>query len=398
MTSFRFLRFSAAVLLAAPAVASPATADTVIPFQEANGTIFIQVAVAGRPLWFIFDTGDKYAVVDLPLAQSLGLDLGPPLPVGGAGSAPVTGRLVTKGEFQVTGLPGFSQPLFIALPLADLSRAEGREVAGLLGQDFIRRFVVDIDYRAHTLTLHDKATYHYAGAGRALDVTFSAAGLPQAHAQITDAAGQPVDGLFTIDTGSTGALIFNTPFVVQSHLLQPGQATVPLQDGAGIGGGLYGKVGRITALTLAGIEVRRPYAVFAQSTGGVFADTATQGNIGSQILRKFKVTLDDDQGRIYLEPNNAFAAPLDYDMSGLALLASGADFRTFEITSVVPGSPAAAAELVAGDRLTEIDDRPARDYSLSDLRDIFRRPGDVNVTVERKGAARKTLLTLRPAF
>ncbi len=386
---------SAGMWLAA-STAEAAKPDVIIPFEQANGAIFIQVVVAGRPLWFIFDTGDKYAVIDLPVARLLGLDLGPPIPVGGAGAATVTGNLVQRGDVQVAGLDGFSQPLFIALPMDTISRAEGREVAGLLGQDFIRQFVVDIDYRRHTLTLHDKAGFVYTGHGQALDIAFGPSGLPQAHARIVDATGHAVDGAFTIDTGSTGALILNTPFVAQNYLLQQGQATLPLRGGAGVGGDLQGQVGRVAALELAGFTVDKPYAVFAEATSGVFAASDVAGNIGSQILQTFKVTLDDDHGRIYLEPNDGFAAPLDYDMSGITLAASGPGFRTFTLSVVTPNTPGAAGGLAAGDRLTAIDGRPATTYSLSDLRALFSHPGKVSLTVERAGAQRTVSLDLRP--
>ncbi len=388
--------FSASLVLAAVPPAAAARPDVVIPFEQANGAIFIQVVVAGRPLWFIFDTGDKYAVIDLPVARALGLGLGPPIAAGGAGSATVTGNMVAKGDVRVMGLDGFSQPLFVALPMEGLSRAEGREVDGLLGQDFIRRFVVDIDYAKQTLTLHDPSGYHYTGVGHALDISFSAAGLPLARARVVDVAGHPADGAFVVDTGSTGALILNTPFVAQNHFRQPGQATVPLQDGAGVGGGLNGETGRVSALDLAGFSIARPYAVFAQAASGVFAAADVQGNIGAQILRKFKVTLDDADELIYLEPAADFAEPLAYDMSGVTIIASGVDYRTFAVTSVLPGSAGAAAGVESEDKLIEVAGRPAADYSLSDLRALLRRPGTVEIEVERNGSTRALSLILRP--
>jgi len=58
--------------------------DVTIPFQLVNKTIFIQVMVAHKPLWFVLDTGDKYAIIDLSTAKSLGLELGDQVPVAAA--------------------------------------------------------------------------------------------------------------------------------------------------------------------------------------------------------------------------------------------------------------------------------------------------------------------------
>ena len=405
MTLFASLVLSALLALAALArpqgsptspIAPAPRPDVVIPFEQANRAIFIQVIVSGRPLWFVLDTGDKYAVIDLDVAHALGLDLGSPIPVGGAGSAVAMGSLVKNSPFEVSGLAGFSQPLFIAMPLHDLAKAEGHAFSGVLGGDFISQFVVEIDYVQHTLTLHDKAAYQYAGAGRALDITFNADGHPQAHAEVVDAAGHPSDGTFTLDIGSTDALILNAPFVEQGHLLQPGQTTVPLQGGQGIGGGLAGAVGRLSALKLAGFVVRKPVTVFTQSKAGAFASAEMQGNIGGAVLDRFKVTLDYGRSRVFLEPNARFLEPMDYDMSGIALSASGPEFKTFHIDAVLPNSPGAAAGLEAGDELTQVDGSPAARYSLSDLRSVFRRPSTLSLTIERDGAPRSVVLRLRP--
>ena len=63
--------------------------DVTIPFQSVNKNIFIQVSVAhSKPLWFVLDTGDKYAVIDLFIAKLLELELGDQVPVGGGGKRP----------------------------------------------------------------------------------------------------------------------------------------------------------------------------------------------------------------------------------------------------------------------------------------------------------------------
>jgi hypothetical protein len=394
------LAFAAAGAIAANEAAAASVSasnrpDAVIPFEQANRAIFVQVVVAGRPLWFVLDTGDKYAVIDLSVAHALGLELGTPIPVGGAGSATVMGSLVKNGEFSVVGLDGFTQPLFIAIPLDSLAKAEGHAFAGVLGADFIRQFVVDIDYVRHTLTLHDKAEWRYAGRGHALDITFNSSGHPQARAEIVDAAGRVADGMFTLDIGSTGAVILNEPFVEQTHALQPAQASAPLMGGAGVGGDVQGAVGRLSALKLAGFVVAQPITVFTQSKAGAFASADFQGNIGGAVLERFKVTLDYSHSKIFLEPDAHFGSPMDYDMSGLAISAEGPDFKTFEIEEVAPNTPGSRAGLRPGDQVTAIDGRRASDYSLSDLRAKLRRPHTATLAVDRAGVGRRVRLRLQ---
>lgn len=92
-------------------------------------------------------------------------------------------RLLKNSSFRIVGFEGFSQPLFIAVHFDELSRASGREFAGILGFDFISQFLVEIDYLKKIITLHDKDAYQCHGSGEILPITFNPAGHPQVHAQ-----------------------------------------------------------------------------------------------------------------------------------------------------------------------------------------------------------------------
>jgi hypothetical protein len=90
--------------------------DVKIPFSLENRTIFLQVQVGGsRAYWFILDTGDKYALIDLAVAKALHLNLGPPVDVGGGGEKTVMGNMLSDSTVSLVGLKDFSQPLFLAL-------------------------------------------------------------------------------------------------------------------------------------------------------------------------------------------------------------------------------------------------------------------------------------------
>src|SRR5579864_785922 len=255
--------------------------DVTIPFQLVNKTIFIQVMVVHKPLWFVLDTGDKYAVIDLSTAKSLGLELGDQVPVGGGGKDTVMGNFLKNSEFSVTGLENFSQPLFIAVPLEKLAKASGHEFAGVLGFDFISQFAVEIDYLKRAITLRDKAAYQYHGDGDILPITFNAAGHPVVRAQVIDETGSPIDGAFVCDTGSGAALILNTPFVGKERFLQDGRPTVHWLEGISFGGGIEGSVGRMKRFRLGRFFINNPVTVFSQASNGPFGSAETQGNIGA---------------------------------------------------------------------------------------------------------------------
>ena len=61
----------------------------------------------------------------------------------------------------------------------------------------------------------------------------------------------------------------------------------------------------------------------------MFAVGGRAGNIGNEILRRFKVTFDYSRAQMILEPNNAIDQPDEFDMSGLSPLAEESDLRVY---------------------------------------------------------------------
>jgi hypothetical protein len=367
--------------------------DVTIPFTLENRHIFLQVqAGASRPYWFVLDTGWKYAAIDLAVAKALGLKLGAPVDVGGGGKKTVMGNMLNDSPFSLVGLKDFSQPLFLALPMDDLAKYSGHEWAGILGTDFISEFVVEIDYLSKTITLHDKMTYQYRGKGQSFPVTFNAAGWPEIQAAVIDGHRPAVEGKFVLDLGNNGALILNRPFVESEHLLTPDRHTVPWLEGQGLGGGIDGSVGRMTALQIGHFLIKQPVTVFSRAANGPFAATESQGNIGAMILEKFKIILDYKNSRVILEPNARFDEPTEYNRSGMILEAVGENFQTFRIKAVAHDSPASEAGLRMGDTLIAIDGQPVNELSLSELRDKLQRKNACELLVERDGARIKVSL------
>src|SRR3982751_3338529 len=154
--------FLSTVVLATAAVAQTRSAPAVlsktqtveIPFELVSKHIFLKIKVGdSRPLNFVFDTGDQVAIINLPRAQELGLKLEGELKVGGAGPNTLSGAYVKDTSFSIPGLDAFSQPVRIALPLGAMAPQLGQDFDGILGAEFIRQFVVEIDYQKSVMRL-----------------------------------------------------------------------------------------------------------------------------------------------------------------------------------------------------------------------------------------------------
>jgi hypothetical protein len=128
-----------------------------IPFEYREGFLWIQVQVpqSDRPLNFILDTGADVSAINSGTAKALGLKTGNRINVQGV-RATMTGhwpaRLTAKAGTVV--LP----PEYLALDLSKLSHSCERPLDGLLGADFFRGRVVQIDFASHQIRFPDKAS------------------------------------------------------------------------------------------------------------------------------------------------------------------------------------------------------------------------------------------------
>ncbi|MEO8434452.1 MAG: aspartyl protease family protein [Pyrinomonadaceae bacterium] len=381
------LMLATAVLTAAaqaPQSAKPAAQPVAIPFELVTKHIVLKVSVNNsRPLSFVFDTGDKYAVIDLNRAKELGLDLHGQVRLGGAGAETSTGFFVRDSSFTIPGLPGFSQPVRLALPIGTLALRFGQDLDGIIGTDFIKEFVVEIDYQARMMRLHNKNKFTYTGRGAVIPIQLDSAGHPTIEAEVTPIGSAPIKGKFVMDLGSGAALALYSPFVRQQQLLGPHLRTIKMLGAGGAGGQITGQIGRVSQLQIGEFSISSPITLFSEDKAGAFASSALLGNIGAQIMSKFRVWLDYDRERVILEPNETFAKPFDRAYSGLAIQAEGKDYRTFRITDVLENSPASAAGLQKDDIITAVDGQQAAELTLTKLGEMLERSTTYKLSVRR---------------
>ena len=368
-------------------------ATQVIPFEFINRHIFVPVRVNdSRPLWFVLDTGDQYAIINLDTAKELGLKLRGQVRVGGAGSQTLTGAFVDDAKFVLQELKGFTQPVTLALPIGHLAPRLGQDFDGIIGSEFISQFVVEIDYQARVLRLHDKNNFKYTGPGEAVPIKFMG-GHPILEAEVTPQGGTPIKGDFVLDIGAGHALALYTPFVSQHGLLNQTK-TIRSLGAAGAGGETSGRVGRITSLKMGRFVIKEPLTFFSEDKAGALASSALSGNIGTRVASKFRVFLDYGRKRIIFEPNSTFSDPFNNPTAGVSVVAEGTDYRTFKITGVLENSPAQEAGLQKDDVIIAVDDQTSRNLTLSHLNDLFEQPIRRKLTIRRANSTVE--ITLMP--
>jgi hypothetical protein len=360
-----------------------------IPFELFGNLALLQVRVNNSDsLRFILDTGADTSVIDAQRAKALRLKpQGKIVGSGGGGTAEAT---FTKGvAVSLQGVQLLDRTIYV-LPLESLS-ALGRKVDGVIGNDILKEFVVEIDYSAKTINLYEPQSYRYSGDGEIIPLVMDESLLFMS-ASITPEGLAPIEAKFEIDSGSTGAILLNTPFVKNHKLLASAPKTVQTNIG-GVGDAAKMLIGRVKSLRLGQFAIDHPITRLSQATQGDYASSKYDGLIGGEILRRFKVIFDYSRRRMILEPNAHFAEPYEIDMSGIALVADGDDLL---IDDVDENSSAAEAGVRGGDILVAINGRPAAEFTLDQIRSMFMQDRkEYLLSLKRDGRVLQTKLKLK---
>jgi predicted aspartyl protease len=365
------------------AARTPAASQAVaqIPIELSGNEVFLQLRVNGsEPLWFGLDTGAGGTVISTETVEALGLKLEGSHRTQGAGghvpSSTVRGVRLDIGGARLEDLS------VQTIALTSIENAMGHKMDGILGAEFFRRYVVELDYENQRVGVYEPAGFEYRGGGESLPLTFEL-NHPYVRAKVAMPGREPVEGKFVLDTGSNFPLILLDTFVREKRLAESNPKTLKV-TGRGVGGEVTMPVGRTGRLTLGSYSLENPVTSFPQT--GWFAREGAAGNIGGAVLRRFKVTFDYSRGRIFLEPNKRFNEPFEYDMSGLQIVTESPAFKTVTVLRILPDSPAAEAGLRQGDEIVSIGGRPVAELKIAALREMLRQPDRRYALAVRRGA------------
>lgn len=129
-----------------------ATSPTEFSFEYREGLLWIKVAIpeSDQPLNFLVDTGAGVSVINLNTAKRIGLKLGQQVTVRGV-DAMLTGYWQQHMSAKVGGVQ--LPRKYLTVDLEKLSSSCERPVDGLVGADFFRGRVVQIDFDAQKVRL-----------------------------------------------------------------------------------------------------------------------------------------------------------------------------------------------------------------------------------------------------
>lgn len=256
-----------------------------IPFQFSGGQIFVTVEINGNPKKWLVDSGANATIIDRQYAEELGLN--------SKGNFKGQGIHTTFNYSYVRGpaikLPGLimDKQVIVALDLKS-------HFSGIMGYDFLSRFVTRIDYKKTRISFYHPDKFKYSGNGKV-----QSAPLQGKDFTISATVDGKYSGRWRIDSGAAFTA-FHYPFAAENNLVKRrGEYKIT----HGIGGISKLRLVKFKKMELAGFEISKPLiAVPIQPTGGTIVQRSLIGNIGNSILSRFVLYLDYKNQVIIFEP------------------------------------------------------------------------------------------------
>lgn len=227
-----------------------------------------------------------------------------------------------------------------------LTSSYGEKIDGIIGLSFFSRYIVKVNYDSMQLEIFSKGKISYPSGGTLLHPFFTS--IPVQYVNFKDK--RKLGYNFYFDTGAGLALLLSDKFAEDSAILSTKRK--PVVTGAeGMMGRLRMRLTVIKEVKLGPYRFRGVPTYLYKDDFNVTNYPFTGGLIGSEIFRRFNLTINYGQKEIHLLPNSHYNDPFDYSYSGLSIYYIDGKIL---VEDVIKSSPAEKAGLLIGDEVIGI--------------------------------------------
>lgn len=343
-----------------------------VSFKCIKNLIIIPLMVNGKgPYDFVLDTGVGPLIITEPaIIDSLDFSAMRKIKLSGLGVESVDAYVSQNvsaqlGKAKIKYIP----TAVLKEDLFNLSGHLGIKIYGLIGFDFFNSFIVDVRYSHNKLIFYDtKSMVKYRGSKIPILIEKQK---PYIETQVLIDDTVKVKARLIIDTGASHAL--------SMEMLDKGAFPAPSKKvkanlGMSLSGEIKGYVGRISKFYIGNYTFDQVVAGFPgfEYISKRIDLSKRNGNLGGEILRKFDIQFNYQQGFISVKPNSNRKKPFQHDMVGMVVYLEQDEFKRVLIGEVDEGSPAEKAGFMLHDEIISIDFKPIEFYTLNDINELFK--------------------------
>jgi len=366
--------------------------STDVDFLFHENHIYMYVTVnCDRQLW-ILDSGAGATVIDNLYAEELGL----------ASEGTIKGQGVSNTlDMGLVMMPGLSvEGIEIAEQRAvsvDLQGIFGQlmdlDVKGILGYDFMSRFVSKIDYANEKISFYHPDHFTYAGEGVVIDAPLN----NQNMFTVPMTVEGKYSGQWRFDTGANGSGFHHDFSITNGFTERHGVE----RQAFGAGGSHITRRVQFSGANIAGFDLPPlEISVPMEAGHGAMAEKSMIGNLGSNVFRHFVVYLDYERQQIIFEKGDDFGKSFPTDNSGVQIWYPGGE-KQMEIRFIAPGTAGEKAGLQVDDRILAVNAIPVEQLNgLHAFRVLMHaQPGTAyDVSILRDGQKLELTLVLEDPF
>lgn len=406
-----------------------------VVFKLINNLILMPIEVNNVPLTFLLDTGAASTVIfSFEEIDTIELKNSSLIKLRGLGKGEPVDALKSEGNTIKIGKSiSSNQTIYVVFDGAlNFSSRLGVPVHGIIGKDFMKDFVVEINNQLERIRFFKPELYKKKKCRGCLEkeLLFKN-GKPHLTASFREGNIEKEVNLL-IDSGSGDALwLFENS---DENIVIPENA---FEDylGLGINGSIYGKRSKVEEFTLASFNFTNVNTAYPDVEFIDILDNqkTRNGSIGGELLKRFNWTISYQDQYIQLKRNKYFNEPFYYNMSGLTLQQGGFTLvkeqkniapdsyrlnqnenfsvfnlnlspkmelrveQVFEVVEIRKGSPAEIAGIKVGDEILEVNSTPAYKFQLQELNQMFytREGRTIRMTISRNGYEQKVKFDLK---
>ena len=361
-----------------------------IPFRLENDFIVLDIVFNRRlPMRFLLDTGAENTVLlDKSVTDAMDMEYLRRYEVRGSDiDNPLVAHLVAGIQLDMgEALTAYNRTMLVLEENHfNFEGITGVGIDGILGGDFLRRWVVRLDFKNQKLILLDPVRFRPARKSVEVPSTF-VRNRAYVNIPVGVRSPRPITRKLLIDSGAGLPLLIHT--FEEDDVDDLPEQVVETSIASGLGGNLNGSVGRSRYLSIGGKELGEIVTYFQPTDTTLSFLNQREGLIGLRILKRFTVTIDYVHQKVYFQPEGRrWKARFAFDRSGMGLVAGGDNLSRYIVSNVVNGSPADRAGVRVGDRLRRINNIPAILIGLGGVLRRLESPSGTKVRLrfEREG-------------
>ncbi len=401
-----------------------------IKFQLINNLIVIPVEVNGVRLSFLLDTGVSKPIIFnfLNISEALQINQAERIFLRGLGEGEAIEALRSRNNiFKIGDAININQDLYAIFdPELNFAPRLGVPIHGIIGYDFLKDFVVDLNYSSRVIKLYPPDKYNPKKCRDCVKLNLDFFNNKPYIDVMISVSGEDIPVKLLIDTGGSDSIWL---FEDEIKGIEVPEKFFKDFLGRGLSGRVYGKRAKIDAVKIGKFELKRPNVAFPDSLSISFARKFKErsGSVSGNVLKRFNMVFNYGEGEVQLKRNRNFGLPFYYNKSGIELEHHGVrvvreldrsielnpygtdnqsvaqhsmiftgsyKYRlapSFVIVEIRPDSPAEKAGLMVGDVILNINRRHAHLYSMQQIIQMFygETGKKVRLVIDRNGVPMK---------